>query len=141
MGVREALLTSLVEIGGVEAAETVAPLLASHDSSLRNGALAALRLLGPDAAGVATILRGAPHAAQRLLAAEIMRGWPPADILPLLPGWLSCERDENICGLLLELATQAGDATLLPVLARLPRGGFIGFAAEEAACAIKARGA
>lgn len=139
--VREALLMTLVEIGGARAAEVVAPLLAHADPALRNSALAALRLLNPDAAAVVDRLRASPVALDRLLAAEILCTWPAAEVLPRLHGWLQDEGDANVCGVLLELAARAGDARLLPVLTRFADDDFLGFGAAEAARAIRSRGA
>lgn len=139
--VREALLMALVEIGGPPAAEVVAPLLAHPDPALRNSALAALRLLNADGAAIVDRLRDSPAPIDRLHAAEILRTWPAAEVLPRLRGWLTREPDANVCGVLLELAATAGDAALLPLLARFADDDFLGFGAAVAAGAIRTRSA
>lgn len=134
--VREAIFTSMARIHTPQSAEAVLPYLRSDDSNLRTGALDALRAM-PDAvmAYIPRLLRD-DDADVRLLACELVRSRPAAEVGAMLGPVLASEREANVCAAAIEVLAEAGGPELLPVLAecaaRFPGDPFLAFAVKVA---------
>jgi HEAT repeat protein len=134
--IREAIFTALARIRTPESAEAVLKYLRSDDSSIRTGALDALRAM-PDAvaASIPRLLRDA-DADVRLLACELVRNQPAADAGRMLAEVLATEPEANVCAAAVEVAAEAGGPELLPLLAacaaRFPNDPFLAFAVQVA---------
>lgn len=146
--VREAILTSLLAIGGDETAERLAPLLRSGDAALRNGVLDVLQLLPEPALRVVRPLLRDADPDVRLFAVTALgrlRGSVGADAEAALVAVLETEAHINVCSAAIEAVLERGARAALPALAeiaaRFPDEPFIRFAAAAAArqlCALEA---
>jgi chemotaxis methyl-accepting protein methylase len=130
---RAALFEGLVQ---AEGADCLTPYLGSADPGLRNGAVAALKALGPKAAGALDLALRDPAADVRLLAVEVLRAWPPPLALPRLQRVLLHDEHVNVCAAAAEVAAARGAPALAPALAglgdRFPDHPFIRFCAHVA---------
>jgi HEAT repeat protein len=134
--VREAILTSLVRIGGRDAVRALLPSLRSDDAALRAGALDALQAM-PDA-----LLPELPALLDdtdpdvRLLAADLARCVPAHEATPLLCRLLDGEFDLNVCAAAVDVLAEMGTADAVPALercaARFGSQAFIPFAVQVA---------
>lgn len=135
--VREAILTSLSRIGSIESAAAVLPHLRSDDSSLRTGALDALRAMPTAAAAHLPALLEDADADVRLLACELARGLPSAEASAQLCALLDREEEVNVCAAAVDVLAEAGGPEALPALsrcgARFRDEPFLGFAIRVAA--------
>lgn len=143
-GVREAIFTSLVRIGGEAAVEAVLPHLRSDDAGVRTGALDALRAMAP---ATAAHLPGLLHDADpdvRLLICEVARNLPGPLASHLLCAVIETEREANVCAAAVEvLAEVGGPDALEPLRACAARFGdepFLVFAIRAALERIGAPG-
>lgn len=143
--VREAIFAALGQIGGAHAAALLAPLLRLEDAGLRNGALETLKRLADAAVSAVDPLLADQDADVRLLAVEVMRGWKPDRAVPRLAAILASEQQVNVVGAAVDVALQAGDASLLPALvacaARFAGAGYVEFAIAMAVQALTDRSA
>ena len=134
--VREAIFTSLARIGTRESAEVVLKYLRSDDSSLRTGALDALRAMPDAVAAYIPRLLKDDDADVRVLACELVRNLPVAEADRLLGEVLATERLSNVCAAAIEVVAEAGGPELLPLLAecgaRFPNDPFLAFAVKVA---------
>jgi HEAT repeat protein len=141
--VREAMFAALGGIGGAAAAALLTPFLRLDDAALRNGALETLKRLRDDAVAATDALLHDSDADVRLLAIEIMRGWPAALATPRLRALLETEKHVNVVGIALDVAAEVADAGLLASIgacrSRFVGHDFIGFAAGVAMDAVAAR--
>jgi HEAT repeat protein len=142
--VREALFASLVAVGGSAAAALIAPFLKQDDAGLRGGGLQALQLLDTDAMPVIDELLADADADVRILAVEVVRGWPGELAVPRLQRLIESDPHINVCGAAVDVATEVGTEALLAPLAalreRFPDGGFLAFAVGIACTRISRRG-
>ena len=113
--VREAILTSLVRIGGPGAVEAIIPYLGADEAALRTGAVDALRSL-PDTLDRLPMLLEHPDPDLRILAAEIARSMPAASGATLLCRHLAVEHDPNVCATALDVLAEIGGPDCLPTL-------------------------
>jgi HEAT repeat protein len=118
--VREALFSSLADIGGPGVAGLVAPLLRNDDAALRGGAVETLKRLDAAAAAVLDALLDDADPDIRLLAIEVTRSWPSARAAPRLLRILAHDAHVNVCAAAVDVATEVGDGALLAALAALP---------------------
>ena len=129
---REAMFAAIGNLGGGVAAALLGPFLRLDDAALRNGAVETLKHLGEDAVPAVDALLTDPDPDVRLLAIEVLRGWPPALVMPRLRALLAAETHVNVMGVALDVAAAAGDAALLPALeaarTRFADNAFIAFA-------------
>jgi hypothetical protein len=114
--VRDALFGSLVDIGGTQAAELVAPFIRSDDAGLRGGAVEALKRLGSDATAVLDALMSDPDTDVRILAIEVTRAWPGELASPRLLRVFERESHVNVCAAAVDVATEVGTNDLLVAL-------------------------
>lgn len=134
--VREAIFTSLARIRTPASAEVVLPYLRSDVSSLRAGALDALKAM-PDAAVVHIPgLLTDDDADVRLLACELVRNRPTAEAGALLGHLLATEPEANVCAAAIEVLAETGGpeqlAQLAQCAARFPDDPFLTFAVRIA---------
>jgi HEAT repeat protein len=114
--VRDALFGSLVDIGGPEAAESLARFLRSDDAGLRGGAIEGLKRLESDSVGVLDALMSDPDTDVRILAIEVIRAWPCELAVPRLRRVFEQEPHVNVCAAAVDVATEVGSAELLTAL-------------------------
>lgn len=117
--VRDALFGSLVDIGGTQAAELVAPFIRSEDAGLRSGAVEALKRLESHAVSVVDELMNDPDTDVRILVIEITRVWPAELAMPRLRRVFELEPHVNVCAAAVDVATEVGTEDLLVALDRL----------------------
>jgi HEAT repeat protein len=134
--VREAIFTSLARIRTPQSAEAVIRYLRSDDSSLRTGALDALRTMPDAVAAYIPRLLKDDDADVRLLACELVRNQPAANAGRMLGEVLAREQESNVCAAAVEVLAEVGGPELLPVLAacaaRFPNDPFLAFAVQIA---------
>lgn len=132
--VREAIFTSLARIRTPESAEVILRYLRSDDSSLRTGALDALRAMPDVVAVYIPRLLKDDDADVRLLACELVRNQPAA--AAMLGEVIATEREANVCAAAIDVIAEVGGPELLPLLAecaaRFPNDPFLGFAVKVA---------
>lgn len=141
LAAREAILGSLVAIGGDQAVRGLAPMLKSEDASLRNGAIEALQQL-PHAVEpyLETMLSDPDHDA-RLMAVNALALMP----LPQAPGRLFkvAREDEhvNVVAAALDALAEVGEPEMIPTLLdvkeRFREEPFLCFAVDTAIRRIK----
>jgi HEAT repeat protein len=140
--VREAILTSLVRIGGRDAVWALLPSLRSDDAALRAGALDALQALPEALLPELPALLDDRDADVRLLAADLARSLPAADATPLLCRLLDAEFDPNVCAAAVDVLAEIGTAEAVPALercaARFGSQTFLPFAVQVALQRINA---
>lgn len=136
-GVREAILTALVQIGGAGAVEAALPYLRSDDAALRTGALDVLRAV-PRSVEYLPALLDDPDPDLRVLAAEVARAMPTG--APLLCRHLLREHDPNVCAAALDVLAEIGGPDCLPSLRacaeRFAAEPFLRYAADMAIAQI-----
>jgi HEAT repeat protein len=134
--VREAIFTGLARIHTPESARIVLEYLRSDDSSLRTGALDALRAMPDAVAAHIPVLLQDDDADVRLLACELVRGRPTSVAAAMLGPVLATETEANVCAAAVEVIAEAGGPELLPLLAgcaaRFPDDPFLAFAVKAA---------
>lgn len=139
--VRDALFSSLADIGGMRAAELLAPFIRSDDASLRGGAIEALKRLGSDAAAVLDVLMNDADTDVRILAIEVTRAWPSGLANPRLLCVFEHEPHVNVCAAAVDVATEVGTKDLIVALdglrARFAGEPFLCFAIEIASERIR----
>jgi HEAT repeat protein len=134
--VREAIFTSLVRLGSMEAIDAVLPHLRADDANLRTGALDALRaMIGAARTVLPTLLRD-PDADIRVLTCDLARELPAPDATKLLCEVLARETELNVCAAAVDVLADIGEAEALPFLrdcaARFQEANFLGFAINVA---------
>ena len=146
--VRDALFGSLVDIGGTQVAELVAPFIRSDDAGLRGGAVEALKRLENQAVSVLDGLMRDPDTDVRILAIEVTRAWPSELANSRLLRVLEHEPHVNVCAAAVDVATEVGTKDLLVALdgvrVRFASEPFLIFAVDiacERICGDDARGA
>lgn len=118
--VREAMFTTLIEIGGNVVVKGLIPLLRSEDAALRNSVVEALQQL-PDAVSpdMATMLED-PDPDYRIFAVNVLANLRH----PQAPVWLQqvVERDAdfNVCASAVEVLAEVGAPEAIPALTALP---------------------
>lgn len=134
--VREAVLTSLINIGDSSAAAGLIPFLNSDDAALRNAAINALQQMPEAVAPHMESLLENPDSDIRILAINILEYLR----CPRTPGWLLrvIQEDEhvNVCATAVNLLAEIGTPDMLPALQeladRFAHEPFIGFAVKLA---------
>lgn len=115
--VREAIFTSLANVGTAQACRALLASLRSDDAGLRTGALDALSTMA--AAGVLLPeLLADPDPDVRLLSCEIARSLPAADAQRLLCALLDTEVEVNVCAAAIEVLAELGGPDAISPLTR-----------------------
>lgn len=134
--VREAIFTSLVQIGTDDSARVAASFIRSDVAAVRTAALDALAVMPGPTERLLPGLLADPDADVRLLSCELCRSVPTDVAIRLLGDLLGHERDANVCGAAVEVLAEVGTseavAPLLACKARLSHEAFLGFAVDEA---------
>ncbi len=118
--VREAMFTTLIEIGGNAVVRNLIPLLRSEDAPLRNSAVEALQQL-PDAVSpyMATMLEDADPD-YRIFAVNVLANLRH----PQTPAWLAQvvmqDADFNVCASAVDVLAEVGTLEAIPALTALP---------------------
>lgn len=140
--VREAILTSLVRIGGVASVEAILPHLRSDDANLRTGALDALRALMPAAQTMLPALLADRDPDIRVLSCDLARELPSGEATRLLCEVLERDAEANVCAAAVDVLADIGEPLCLPSLRRCARrftdSPFLAFAVEVASQRIAA---
>jgi HEAT repeat protein len=138
--VREAIFTALAQIGTEEAAGIVAPHLRDEDAAVRTEAIDALCAMPNAALPHLPALLSDTDSDIRLLVCEIVRRLPAPTATELLCRLLDNETQANVCAAAVEVLTEVGEPSALPVLAkcatRFSEVPFLAFAIQIAATRI-----
>jgi HEAT repeat protein len=116
--VREAILTSLIRIGGSASAEAIVPCLRSEDAGLRAAAIEALQALPSAIAPIMAQLFSDSESDVRLLATELARNMKASDATRLLCDLIEHEPHPNVCAAAIEVLAEVGTPEALPALER-----------------------
>jgi len=116
--VREAIMTALMRIGDAASVTALLPYLRSADAALRAGAIEALQSLPQVVAPFVPMLLGDDDSDVRILAIELLRGFPAAEATRLLCGLLNGEEHPNVCASAIDALAEVGTSEALPVLRR-----------------------
>lgn len=143
--VRDAILTSLLAIGGDAVAQSLAPLLRTGDAAVRNGALEVLERLPLPALRVLQPLLSDSDPDVRLFAVTalgLLREPVGAQAEASLVTVLEHEPHVNVCSAAIEAVRERGAIGAIDALdalaARFPDEPFIGFAAAATASELRA---
>jgi HEAT repeat protein len=140
--VREAIFTSLARINSRESVDAVLPYLRSDDASLRTGALDALKVMSLAVRARLESLLGDADTDVRILACDLARDVPSAEVARLLSGLLESDPSVNVCAAAVDVLAEIGSPDVLPALARcaarFPDQPFLHFAVKAASDRIGA---
>jgi HEAT repeat protein len=116
--VREAIFTALIRIATPASVAVILPFLRADDSRARMEAMDALAAL-EDASwpAIVALLRDTA-APVRILACDLIRGFPADRAAPLLCNLLEAERDANVCAAAVDALAEIGGRDALPALER-----------------------
>ncbi len=139
--VREAILDSLLRIGGDGVVRGLLPLLRSDDAAVRNGAVEALQEMPDDVAPYMTKTLADDDPDVRIFAADILQLLPH----PEAPGWLAealaRETHVNVAGTIIDRLAEIGDEAAIPAIEaakeRFADEPYIAFAADTAISRIR----
>jgi HEAT repeat protein len=138
--VREAIFMALAHIGTEEAAGIVLSHLRSEDAGVRTEALDALFAMPDAVLPQLPVLFSDPDSDIRLLACEIARQLPGHIATDLLCRLLENETEANVCAAAVEVLSEVGEPSALPVLAkcaeRFSDVSFLAYAIQIAATRI-----
>ena len=134
--VREAILTSLVRIGGVAAARPLVELLRSDDTLLRNAAIEALQSMGESVVPEIELLLDDPVADLRIYALNIAHSLRSARVPDLALRVIADDPHVNVCAAAIDVLAQVGRPEMAPALQavadRFPDEPFLAFAVRAA---------
>ena len=138
--VREAIFTALAQVGTDASVRAILPYIRDSDAAIRTEALDALCAMpGATLPHLPALLADADSDV-RLLACEIARQLPAPTATELLCQLLRDEAEPNVCAAAVEVLSEVGDVSALPVLAqcaeRFADVSFLAFAIEIAATRI-----
>ena len=137
--VREALLSTLAEIGGAAVVDALVPYLRWEDAGVRNAVVECLGQI-PACADVVPLLLADADADVRVLTVMVLASLRD----PRVPGWLldavACDPDPNVCGAAIGELTEVGDETASAAIeaaaGRFPGDPFVAFAARTFAARV-----
>lgn len=140
--VREALFTSLIQIGSIASAQAISAFIQSEEASLRTGALDALAAMPDRTETLLPDLLRQDDPDVRLLSCELGRVLAADTTTRLLGALLQVERHINVCAAAVEVLAEVGTpdavAAMLACKARFPTETFLGFAIDEAVASVGA---
>ncbi|MEP9378153.1 HEAT repeat domain-containing protein [Aquabacter sp. CN5-332] len=116
--VREAIFTSLALINTDESVRAVLQHVRSDDARVRTGALDALRAMPERTAGHLPALLSDPDSDVRLLACELCRSVPLAQMHEMLGRLLATESEANVCAAAVDVLADCGGREMLPALSQ-----------------------
>lgn len=116
LAVREAILGSLVAIGGDQAVRGLAPLLKSEDANLRNGAIEALQQLPQAVEPFLETMLGDPDPDARLMAVNVLALMPLAQAPDRLLQVASEDEHINVVAAALNALAEVGESPMIPTL-------------------------
>lgn len=138
--VREAIFTALAHIGTEEAAGIAISSIRNEDAAVRTEALDALCAMPNAALPHLPALLSDPDSDIRLLSCEIVRQLPTRTATELLCRLLENEMQANVCAAAVEVLSEVGETSALPVLAkcaeRFSDVSFLAFAIQIATTRI-----
>jgi HEAT repeat protein len=114
--VREAMLTSLAQIGTPEAVDAITALLRADNASLRTGALDTLRIVAAQVHDFIPRLLSDRDVDVRILSCELARSLDDAEATRLMCGLLAIEPQANVCAAAVDVLAEVGTVDALPAL-------------------------
>jgi hypothetical protein len=114
--VREAIFTSLIQLGGAASVDAVLPHLRSVDANLRGGALDALKAMPEPMRPCLAALLNDPDPNIRLLACELAHEVPSLQTNLLLAALLEADPEVNVCAAALGALAEMGEPEILHAL-------------------------
>lgn len=142
--VREAILTSLVRIGGRDSVGCVLPCLRSSLPEVRTAAMDALRAMIDDLRPSLPALLADPDADVRVLACDLVRELPSAEATRLVCELLRRETEVNVCATAVDVLAEVGEPVALGELracaARFRDQPFLSYAIAAATQRLSAGG-
>jgi hypothetical protein len=114
--VREAMLTSLAQIGTADAVDAIISLLRADDASLRTGALDTLRIMAVQVHDFLPRLLSDRDVDVRILSCELARSLDDAEATRLMCALLAVEPEANVCAAAVDVLSEVGGADALPAL-------------------------
>lgn len=134
--VREAIMTSLTEIGDAVTVQGLIKCLRSEDASLRNEAIEAMKHLPDTVAPVMAGLLADPEPDIRIFAVNVLESLRHPDVEQWLIDVISKDAHINVCATAVDLLGEVGTAAALAPLEtlkqRFPEEPYIEFAADLA---------
>lgn len=134
--VREAIFTSLMQIGGAEGVAAVLPHLRSDDAALRGGALDVLKAMPGAARGCLPALLGDRDPDVRILGCDLARCIPDDLAVGHLARMLDAETEVNVCAAAIDVLAEIGNvdiaSRLIACAARFADQPFLAFAVAVA---------
>ena len=134
---RAHLLAALVALASREAVTALTDLLHHTDPAVRSAGVEGLVRMAPDLSqpAIAKLLRD-PSPDIRIRALDAVERVPDPQIETWLVALLDCEKDTNVCGVVLDLladiGTQASVPAILSARLRFANAPFVAFAADLA---------
>ncbi len=130
--VREAIFTSLIQIGGTDAVGAVLPHIRVDDAGLRTGALDTLKAMPAAAREHLPGLLAEADPDVRIMACELARAVPGRQTAALLARLIEAEPEVNVCAAAVDVLAEIGTADSLAALqacaARFADQPFLAFA-------------
>ncbi len=134
--VREAIVTTLIEIASDAAVRGLADYFGSEDAETRNAVVEALRQIGGLSAPIMKERLASSDPDERIFAINVMEGLDHADVAASLRDVLAKDPDMNVGLAAVEALAQIGRAedaaALRAFAARFPDEPFVGFAVRLA---------
>jgi HEAT repeat protein len=132
--VREAIFTTLAQIGSSDSIFVILPYLRSDDASLRTGAMDALRAAPSVTRQHLPHLFADPDPDVRILACELARLVNDDEARRLLRDLLKTDPEVNVCAGAIEVLAEIGTADAVDALtdcvARFPQDPFLSFSVD-----------
>ena len=135
-GIREAIFTGLIRIGGAEAARPLLPLLRNEDALLRNAAIETLQSMGDDIVPEIEMLLDDPDSDIRIFAVNIVHSLRSPRAPDIALKVIEADTHVNVCAAAVDVLAEIGrpdmaDA-LRAVAIRFPDQPFLAFAVRAA---------
>ena len=119
IAVREVIFTSLTRLGGTVAVAGLVHCLRSEDSSLRNEAIEAMKVLPDEVAPIMGGLLQDADSDVRIMAVNVLESLQHPDVEAWLIQVIEQDPVVNVCGAAVDLLTEVGTAAALGALQRI----------------------